>query len=96
MIQELSENEVASALKTLDGWSLDEGKLFKSYRFPDFIKAFAFMTHVARLAEEQNHHPEWFNVYGTLRVHLTTHEVGGLSERDLRLARSMDAQLGRP
>ena len=94
MIQELSESEVTSALKTLNDWSLDEGKLFKLYRFPDFVKAFAFMTQVARLAEEQNHHPEWFNVYGTLRVHLTTHEVGGLSERDFRLARCMDAQFG--
>ncbi len=89
-IKKASEQEVTAALETLDDWSLDQGKLFKEFRFGDFAQAFAFMTRVAAAAEEANHHPEWFNVYNRVRVHLQTHEVGGISERDFALARRMD------
>ena len=85
--------QLESALQKLPGWQLQEGKLFKQYRFEDFQSAFAFMTQVAALAEAQDHHPEWFNVYATLRVQLVTHEAGGITERDVRLARSMEALL---
>lgn len=89
-INQLDAAAVESELARLDGWSLDGAKLHKTYTFPDFVEAFAFMTRVAVLAEEQDHHPEWRNVYRTVEVHLTTHDAGGISERDFRLARSMD------
>ncbi|MFT5735164.1 MAG: 4a-hydroxytetrahydrobiopterin dehydratase [Planctomycetota bacterium] len=89
-MKQLDAAAVESELARLDGWSLDGAKLHKTYTFPDFVEAFAFMTRVAVLAEEQDHHPEWRNVYRTVEVHLTTHDAGGISERDFRLARSMD------
>ncbi|QDV08070.1 Putative pterin-4-alpha-carbinolamine dehydratase [Planctomycetes bacterium Poly30] len=90
-MKRLDASEVESELKELDGWSLDEGKLHKKFTFEDFRAAFAFMTRVAKLADEQDHHPEWFNVYNEVEVHLTSHDAGGISERDFRLARGMDS-----
>ena len=72
-------------------WTLVSGKLHKDFRFADFVSAFGFMTSAALVAERMNHHPEWFNVYGTVRVDLVTHDVSGISERDFALARAMDA-----
>ena len=92
MSGKLSDAELAEALAGLPGWTLDEGKLHREYRFPDFVAAFGFMASVALVAERMNHHPEWFNVYGTVRVHLTTHDAGGITRRDLELARAMDAR----
>ena len=80
------------------GWAeTREGKAIeKEFFFKDFIEAFAWMTRMALEAEKMNHHPEWFNVYRTVRVTLTTHDCGGLSDLDLRLARIMDgAKSGR-
>jgi 4a-hydroxytetrahydrobiopterin dehydratase len=71
-------------------WSLRDGKLHKDFQFTDFVAAFGFMTRVALIAERSNHHPEWFNVYRTVQVDLTTHDVDGISERDFALARAMD------
>ncbi|MEO8338772.1 MAG: 4a-hydroxytetrahydrobiopterin dehydratase [Nitrospirota bacterium] len=88
--RKLLETEIRERLKNLDAWSLDQGKIYKEYKFKDFVAAFAFMTKVAEAAETVAHHPEWFNVYDTVRVHLSTHEVGGISERDFELARKMD------
>jgi 4a-hydroxytetrahydrobiopterin dehydratase len=87
--------EVETALAMLNDasdapWSLREGKLHKQFQFADFVAAFGFMTRAALIAERMNHHPEWFNVYRTVRVDLTTHDVQGLSERDFELARAMD------
>ncbi len=93
-IAQLSEAEVGQRLASTPGWSLDQGKLFREFRFADFVDAFAFMTKVAILAEQQGHHPEWFNVYHTVRVHLSTHEAGGISERDFTLAAAMNARFG--
>jgi len=73
-------------------WSLHEGKLHKAFQFNDFVAAFGFMTRVALIAERSNHHPEWFNVYRTVTVDLTTHDVRGISERDFALARAMDRE----
>lgn len=67
-------------------WSLKQGKLNKTFLFPDFIHAFAFMTRIAMHAERMNHHPEWFNVYNKVEINLTTHEAGGLTEKDFELA----------
>ncbi|MBM4357920.1 MAG: 4a-hydroxytetrahydrobiopterin dehydratase [Deltaproteobacteria bacterium] len=79
------------ALRDLPGWSLRHGKLHRELRFPDFVTAFGFMSRVALLAERAEHHPEWFNVYGTLRIDLVTHDAGGVTERDVALAKAIDA-----
>jgi len=86
--------QVQQALKALPEWSLSEGKLFRSFEFEDFVAAFGFMSRAALLAERANHHPEWFNVFNRVDVWLTSHDVGGLSERDTRLAGELDALLG--
>ncbi|MBN2760104.1 MAG: 4a-hydroxytetrahydrobiopterin dehydratase [Rhodobacteraceae bacterium] len=74
------------------GWTLVEGRdaLEKTYTFANFIEAFGWMTRAAIVAEKMNHHPEWFNVYKTVRVTLTTHDAGGLSDLDVTLAQAMD------
>jgi 4a-hydroxytetrahydrobiopterin dehydratase len=81
------------ALAGLDGWAElpDRDAIAKSYRFPDFSAAFAFMTRVALKAEKMDHHPEWFNVYSKVDVVLSTHDAGGLTTRDIELATFMDS-----
>jgi len=83
----------AAALAQLPGWSAVEGRdaIQKTFRFADFNAAFGFMTRVALAAEKADHHPEWFNVYNRVEVLLATHDVDGVSERDVALARMMDA-----
>lgn len=80
------------ALAELTGWDLlnDRDAIKKSFKFPDFNSAFGFMTKVALVAEKLDHHPEWFNVYNRVDVTLITHDVGGLSELDVKLANAMD------
>lgn len=90
MVQALSPNEVEEALKGLDHWSLKEGKLHRSFQFKDFVTAFSFMSGAALIAEKDQHHPEWFNVYGTVRIDLTTHDAGGISQRDIKLAKALN------
>jgi len=90
----LDQDRIAEAVAGLDGWSVADGKLHKEYQFADFVEAFAFMTAAALRAERKNHHPEWFNVYKTVRVDLMTHDAGGITELDLELAREMDALAG--
>ena len=77
-----------------NGWKLDENSyaIHKEFQFKNFIEAFSWMTRVAFWAEKINHHPEWFNVYRTVRVVLTTHDVKGLSNLDLELAEKMDGE----
>jgi 4a-hydroxytetrahydrobiopterin dehydratase len=89
----LSPEALNEALATLAGWRAAEGReaISKRFVFRDFSEAFGFMTRVALLAETMNHHPEWSNVYKTVDVTLTTHDAGGLTELDVRLARAMDA-----
>jgi len=82
--------DVEQRLQSLPGWSLANGKLHRTYRFSDFNAAFGFMTRAALVAETLNHHPEWFNVYNTVRVDLTTHDAGGISELDFKLAARMN------
>ena len=86
----LSDAEIATAVEELSGWELRSGKLAKQWRFGDFVEAFGFMTRVALLAETLNHHPEWSNVYATVDIELTTHDVGGLSPYDIALAERID------
>ncbi len=92
-IARLSSEEIEAALSGgegagagLRGWSLQGGKLHREYRFSSFVEAFGFMASVALRAEAMDHHPEWFNVYGKVVIDLTTHDAGGLSARDLKLA----------
>ena len=86
-------NEV---LATLTGWKLVDGReaITKRFVFRDFSEAFSWMTRVAMLAEAMNHHPEWSNIYKTVDVTLATHDVGGLTELDVKLARAMDGFTG--
>jgi len=88
--RKLSENEIANRLADLAGWSLVEAKLHREFRFRDFSEAFAFMTRVAMLAEQRDHHPEWSNVYGTVRIDLRTHDSDGVTDRDFELAAAID------
>lgn len=79
-------------LEGLANWTFDAGRsaIFRSFKFADFAGAFGFMTQIAIAADKRDHHPEWFNVYNRVDVTLTTHDVQGLSERDLELARHCD------
>ena len=90
MAELLSTEAVAARLDNLQGWSLDGGKLHRSFRFADFRRAFAFMTGAALAAEKLNHHPEWFNVWSKVDVHLNTHEAGGITKLDFQLAHAMN------
>ena len=92
-IARLTDAERAAALANLPEWSLrDDGlAICRTFRFADFAEAFAFMTRVAILAEKADHHPEWFNVYNRVEVTLTTHDAGGLSQRDVAMAGVMDS-----
>jgi len=86
----LTESQLSEELKKLSGWKIVQGKLHKEFEFETFVDAFGFMTKVAVTAEAMNHHPEWFNVYGKVRVDLVTHDLGGISTFDIILARKMD------
>ncbi|MBI5472788.1 MAG: 4a-hydroxytetrahydrobiopterin dehydratase [Ignavibacteriae bacterium] len=86
----LSHEEISAGLKSLNGWTLTNEKLHKEFVFKDFVQAFGFMSRVALIAERMNHHPEWFNVWNKVVVDLSTHDVGGISELDFELARTMD------
>ena len=90
MADKLSEQDVASGLDSLAGWSLVDDKLKREFKFTNFIEAFGFMTKAAIEAEKMNHHPEWFNVYNRVAVHLTTHSAGGITELDFELARKLN------
>ncbi len=89
-VPRLPDVEVAARLVGLPGWTLQAGKLRRELQFPDFVAAFGFMTRVALIAEAMNHHPEWSNVYGRVVIDLTTHDAGGISERDFTLAAAVN------
>jgi 4a-hydroxytetrahydrobiopterin dehydratase len=88
----LSADVRAAALQELSGWSDVQGRdaITRTFTFKDFNEAFGFMCRVALVAEKHDHHPEWRNVYRTVEVTLSTHDAGGLSQRDIELARAMD------
>ncbi|HEY0414220.1 MAG TPA: 4a-hydroxytetrahydrobiopterin dehydratase [Allosphingosinicella sp.] len=88
----LSDVEREEALRGLPGWSHDEtaNAIRRSFRFADFSEAFGFMTRVALAAEKADHHPDWSNSWNKVEIALTTHDTGGLTRRDLALARTID------
>lgn len=92
MVETLTSSERETLLGELHGWEelKDRDALHKTFQFKNFSQAWAFMSRVALAAEKQNHHPEWSNVYNRVEITLTTHECNGLSERDAKLARSID------
>jgi 4a-hydroxytetrahydrobiopterin dehydratase len=94
MAEKLTEAQRTELLGPLlvAGWQVTEGRdaIRRTYSFANFVEAFGFMTRVALHAEKLNHHPEWYNVYKTVEVTLSTHDAGGLTELDVKLARRMD------
>lgn len=95
MIARLTDAERAALDDLLPDWTVqrDRDAIARDFRFEDFSQAFAFMTRVALLAEKQDHHPEWSNVYNKVSITLSTHDAGGLSARDIRLAEAIDMLL---
>lgn len=89
----LSPDAINAALTELPGWSVEGGKLHRQFQFPSFVEAFGFMSSVALVAESMGHHPEWFNVYNRVTVDLTTHDAGGITDKDVALARRMNELL---
>ncbi|MGE8940600.1 4a-hydroxytetrahydrobiopterin dehydratase [Leptospira interrogans] len=92
MPKKLTDDARRQALERLQGWQLVDGRdaMTKQFKFADFNAAFAFMTRAALVAEKMDHHPEWSNVWNRVNVTLTTHDAGGLTERDIALAEAMD------
>lgn len=86
----LSTDALNTALGELSGWSVEQGKLHRQFQFPSFVEAFGFMSSVALVAESMGHHPEWFNVYNRVTVDLTTHDAGGITDLDVKLASKMN------
>lgn len=97
MVQKLSSKERQKALDILRHWKKVRGRdaIHKAFRFKDFNEAFGFMTRVAIKAEQMDHHPEWSNVYNKVNVTLTTHDAGGVSKRDIDLAKFIDGIVAR-
>ena len=90
-MQKLSDEQIQQALNTLPGWSIIDSKLHKDFEFESFNEAFGFMTRASMEIEKMNHHPEWFNVYNKLRVDLTTHDAGGITQNDINLAKILNS-----
>jgi 4a-hydroxytetrahydrobiopterin dehydratase len=95
MVAKLNDTERKTGLAALKEWQVAEGRdaIRRSFKFKNFSEAWGFMNRVALLAETQDHHPEWSNVYSRVEILLTTHDCDGLSERDLKLARAIDKLL---
>jgi 4a-hydroxytetrahydrobiopterin dehydratase len=92
-VAELTEGERTAAIAELPEWTLTRGgkAIERKFAFANFSEAFGFMARVALLAEQHDHHPEWSNVYNKVDIALTTHDAGGLSTRDIALAKAIDA-----
>ena len=91
MADRLTVSEIEEALRGLEGWTLENGKLNRDFKFANFVEAFGFMTSAAIEAEKMNHHPEWFNVYSKVKVQLVTHSADGITSLDVDLAKKMNA-----
>lgn len=93
-MQTYNATQAEAPLQDLPGWTFKDGGIEKAYQFEDFVQAWGFMSRAAMLAEKADHHPEWANVYNKVQVRLSTHDAGGLTDKDLELARKMEALLG--
>ena len=96
MAKKLDETARGSMAARVPGWTMADGRdaIQKTFKFKDFSEAFGFMARAALVAEKMNHHPEWFNVWNRVEVTLSTHDAGGLTEPDLKLAEAMDRIAG--
>ncbi|MFK7838787.1 MAG: 4a-hydroxytetrahydrobiopterin dehydratase [Bdellovibrionales bacterium] len=92
MIERLSDPQIEKELQNLSGWQRHETKhaIQKSFKFNNFASTWAFMSHIALIAEKMDHHPEWNNIYNRLDIILTTHDANGISTRDVKMAKSID------
>ena len=92
-VEKMDRSEAESQVQALDGWDFarDGDAIAKTFKFGDFSEAWGFMNRVALIAEKHDHHPEWFNVYNKVDITLTTHDAGGLSERDVKMAKAIEA-----
>lgn len=92
-IEKFNPQTLQSHLESLEGWSVVEDcdAIFKSFKFKNFNEAWSFMSRVALLAEKMDHHPEWFNVYNRVDITLTTHDAGGVSKHDIKMAKEIEA-----
>lgn len=90
-MKKLETKEIEKHLEDkLSSWKIESDKLMREFMFKDFIEAFGFMSKVALLAQQANHHPEWSNVYNKVRIRLTTHDAGGITQKDVDLALQID------
>jgi 4a-hydroxytetrahydrobiopterin dehydratase len=92
-VEKMTAQQIETSLNDLSGWELKDDKLHRQLKFKNFVQAFGFMTQAAIVVEQMNHHPEWSNVYNRVTIDLTTHEVGGISQRDVELAQKINELL---
>jgi len=90
-MKKYTEDEIQAKLRSLPGWTFADDGIEKEFKLADFKAAFGVMTRIAFEAEAMNHHPEWFNVYSTLKIRLSTHDAGGVTEKDFSLAEKIEA-----
>ncbi|MFO7720169.1 MAG: 4a-hydroxytetrahydrobiopterin dehydratase [Gillisia sp.] len=90
-MKKLTEKEITDKLENLEGWDYLENALHTSFEFENFKEAFTLMTRIAFEAEAQQHHPDWSNVYNQLEIKLTTHDAGGVTEKDFKMANAIEA-----
>ena len=89
-----SEKEIREKLTNFEGWEYEEDAIHTAFEFEDFKEAFSAMTRIAFEAEKMQHHPDWHNVYNTLNITLSTHDAGGVTDKDFELAKTIDTILG--
>ena len=94
-VKAFSSAEIELKLGGNSAWELKDNKLYRRLVFEDFIHAFGFISQIAIIAEKMDHHPEWANVYRTLDIYLTTHEAGGVSEKDFILLEQIEKLIGK-
>lgn len=90
-MKKLSEQEIEKHLEEIDGWEYVDGAIETSFEFKNFKEAFSVMTRIAFECEAQGHHPDWSNVYNSLNIRLNTHDADGVTEKDFKLAKSIEA-----
>ncbi|MGK2742492.1 4a-hydroxytetrahydrobiopterin dehydratase [Tepidicaulis sp. LMO-SS28] len=97
MAEKMTGDTLKNALAGLEGWAKKRGHdaITKTFTFKDFNEAFGWMARIALIAEKSDHHPEWFNVFKTVEVTLSTHDAGGITEKDIKLAKAMDKLAGK-